>query len=596
MKRPTQPITPLAAANQADGGLELFGRQFGHYQAFEALESTRLNNEELVNWADEWEKQVIARSYHPALIDASTKTHYSYLALDRLADTVAHWALNSRCPDRVALYQVSPVVLIAMALGLAKVGKHAMFFHQEERPEQVLKVSKRQGIKLLIGPDIPGLACIRAESIIHNTWPGPVAKVYRQHVKAEDPALIIFTSGFRGDSKPILLSHQRIIKSMTTWGHRININPTDRCYLPVELTHGEAFIAGLGACFSRGATAVIPGTDILDESPQTWMQQVKDNHCTMLQYTGQFWRSVVTERPQPGDEECPLVAIFGTGLDADLHKTVTKRYGINRVVEYYWASDMADAPLFNWTNRPGFCAFIPPQSAIAEDVALVGRDGKQAGFNEPGELLVRVKGKRYRRYMDSKSYGNNILTNVFAKGDRWWRSGDIMKRNANGFFTFVKRANEEFTWQGQTVCPTRVAQVFHDIGWFREVALYQVDVPHQKEKAIMASLVPFKPIYELDMEELLMLLQAMLPAASIPAFLRISDKPHPKTGNFKIPTAKLADKGFFYIEETDHFVLENGEYQLIDLAKLRQFDENTVQIGIEAYPEFGGIPTLNEAV
>lgn len=595
LKQP-QPTTTFTVANQADNGLALYSRQFYHFQAFEALDSTRLNGNAKVNWADHWEKQVIARSYHPVLVDARTNTSYSYLALDRLADTVAHWALNSRCPERVGVYRVSPVALIAASLGLAKAGKHAVLFHDNEEPERVTKLAKRHGIKIMIGHSVEGVECHDAEAILYSTWPGPLAEVYRQRVKPDETAVVLFTGGYRGDSKPVQLSHQRLIKSMITWANRIKISPTDRCYLPIGLTHGEAFIAGLGSCIAGGATAVIPGMNVLDTDPDYWLQQVKAQECTMLQYTGQFWRSVMTERDNPENMPCPLISIFGTGLDEDLHKTLVNRFGIKRVVEYYWASDMPDVPLFNWTHRPGFCAYIPPTHNCAEDIVLVDREGKPVGPNEPGEALLKVRGKRYRRYIDSASYKNNIVTNLFSRGDRWWRSGDIMSRDAEGFFSFIKRVDEECRWQQETVCPARVEQAFNDIGWFREVVLYRVEVPFYDEPAVMASLVPFKPIYDLDLEDLLMFLQAMLPATSIPAFLRISSTPHEKTGNFKILRQPLEEKSFVRVEETDNFVLENGQYQLIDLPKLQQFDENRVHIGMEGYPEFAGIPTLLGAV
>lgn len=596
MKRPPTTPYPFVAAPQANGSLSAFSRQYHHYQAFDALEFSRRDREDNYNWADQWESQVITRSYHTALIDVTSGRDYSYLALDRLADTVAHWALSSRSSDRIGLYRLSSVALIATALGLAKVGKHAVIFHDHETPERVATLSKRLGVKLLIGDAIAGVECHSAESILYATWPGPVSATYRSAVKPDDPAYILFTGNAEGRGKPILCSHRRVISTAVSFAQRIQLSADSRCFLPIAPSFAEALMIGVGTCFNRGATAVLADRNAIQRDPADWIHQVRQHQCTAMQYTEQLWRYASVIDASPHNDQLPLITVFGSGLDGDLHRQVVNRFNLKRVVEYFWAVDMPELALFNWTNTAGAMAYIPPEHADTDDVIIVDQQQQPVANGEPGELMVRIRDKRFRRYIDAKSYGQNIVTGLVHSGDRWWRSGAIVTRSDDGFFTYLKPVGQDFYWQGEAVCLARIKQVLFDIGWFNEVAIYPVDIPHHSAPGLMVSLFPKQTLFDLDLEELLMFMQAMLPEKSIPAFLRITRSAHDKTGNMTIPTEALAEKSFFFVEETDHFVLEEGQYQYINLKKLREFDENLVQIGMEPlHPELN-IPTLVEAV
>ena len=594
---PKSPSSTTPHSNSVD--LASLARQFHHYEAFDALEYSRIETENGINWASLWEKQVISRAVQIALIDADSATEYSYLALDRLADAVAHWALQNHFPERIGLFQLNNVALVATLLGLAKVGRHAVVFHNNEDPLRVQKLCKRLGVKSIIGSTIPGVASLSGENIVNMPWPGPISATFRQHVQADDAAAILFTSGVRGDSRPIYCSHRRLISSVICQSQRLQMTAKDRCYLTTGLTHAEGLIMGLATCFHMGATAVT-ATNIQNDDT-TWLQQLQDTQCTMLQYSGGFWRHAIAGLSSASTENNGAIShtlntVFGSGLTTELHHSVVKHFNIKRVIEYYWAADMPDMPLFNWSSRPGACGYIPPAHPSAEDIILLNAEGKIVAEGEPGEALLRIRDKRFKRYLDSKSHNNNVATNVLTPGDRWWRSGDILSRNADGFFQFIKHAYTESEWEQDIICLARVEQALNDIGQFKEVAVYTAPVPAYDHPAIMASIVPSCSVFDLDLEEILMCLQSTLPSTWVPRLLRISSKPHSKTANFKIPTAELSSKSFFFIEEADHFVLENGIYQLIDLEKLRQFDENQVELGFGG-KEFGiEIPTLVEAI
>ena len=68
---------------------------------------------------------------------------------------------------------------------------------------------------------------------------------------------------------------------------------------------------------------------------------------------------------------------------------------------------------------------------------------------EVGELLIRVPklstgGLAYRGYTDEQATAKKLLSNVFRKGDQYFRSGDLLRRDEDGFYYFVDRIGDTF--------------------------------------------------------------------------------------------------------------------------------------------------------
>ena len=82
-----------------------------------------------------------------------------------------------------------------------------------------------------------------------------------------------------------------------------------------------------------------------------------------------------------------------------------------------------------------------------------------------------------------------ILRDVFKKGDAWFRTGDLMRRDEHGYFYFVDRIGDTFRWKGENVATSEVAEALAAVPGIKEVNVYGVDVPGADGRAGMAALV-----------------------------------------------------------------------------------------------------------
>ncbi len=78
---------------------------------------------------------------------------------------------------------------------------------------------------------------------------------------------------------------------------------------------------------------------------------------------------------------------------------------------------------------------------------------------------------------------------MFKKGDAWFRTGDLMRRDEHGYFYFVDRIGDTFRWKGENVATSEVAEALSTVPGIREVNVYGVSVPGADGRAGMAALV-----------------------------------------------------------------------------------------------------------
>ena len=176
-----------------------------------------------------------------------------------------------------------------------------------------------------------------------------------------------------------------------------------------------------------------------------------------------------------------------------------------------------------------------------------GADGLciECGRDEVGEADRRhLAGRRARLrglYQSSRHAKRRSCDDVFEKGDRWFRTGDLMRRDAHGYFYFVDRIGDTFRWKGENVATSEVAEALGVVpGIARSQCLWRGGA-RQDGRAGMAALV-VAPAFR-SRRCWPKRCRDNLPAYARPMFLRL--KPEIEiTGTFKQRKVELVKEGF----------------------------------------------------
>jgi fatty-acyl-CoA synthase len=376
----------------------------------------------------------------------------------------------------------------------------------------------------------------------------------RRDVSIADRALNIYTSGTTGLPKAANVSHHRLMQWSFWFAGLMNTGPDDRMYDCLPMYHS------VGGVVATGSVLVNGGSVFLREkfSAQQFWDDIRDWDCTLFQYIGELCRYLVNAPEHPREREHRLRLCCGNGLRGDVWETFKARFGIPRILEFYAATE-GNVSLYNVEGKVGAIGRVPSFLNHRFPLALVRFDHvagepvrDESGFcgrcatNEAGEALGKIRGNaadpggNFEGYTSGKESETKILRDVFEAGDAWYRTGDLMRKDAGGFVYFVDRIGDTFRWKGENVATSEVTEAITAFPGITEATVYGVAIPGTEGAAGMAALVVDGAP---DMVELRNHLARRLPAYARPLFLRVKNRIE-VTATFKHQKNVLVREGY----------------------------------------------------
>jgi fatty-acyl-CoA synthase len=349
------------------------------------------------------------------------------------------------------------------------------------------------------------------------------------------------------------VSHHRIMMWSYWFAGLADITPDDRMYDCLPLYHSVGGIVATGAALVSGGSVVVQERF---SARQFWDDMARWD-CTLFQYIGELCRYLTAAAPHPAERAHRLRLACGNGMSADVWRAFEKRFAIPRILEFYAATE-GNFSLYNVEGKIGAIGKVPSFLMARNPIAVVkfdfdaGRPLRGAdGFcircerDEPGEAIGRIArdgrdlSARFEGYTSAADTEEKILRNVFAPGDAYMRSGDLMCIDAQGFYYFVDRIGDTFRWKGENVATLEVASALSACPGVVEAAVYGVAVRGAEGRAGMALLGVEG---EIDPAEIARHMRA-LPDYARPVFLRVRRELE-VTATFKHKKHDLANEGF----------------------------------------------------
>jgi fatty-acyl-CoA synthase len=368
---------------------------------------------------------------------------------------------------------------------------------------------------------------------------------------ANDIALYLFTSGTTGLPKAAKMTHMRVQLYMRGFAGSTGAVESDRTYITLPLYHATGGLCAVGAALLTGGSIVLRKKF---SASQFW-DDIHNEQCTMFVYIGELCRYLINQPEHPLERNHKLRQAFGNGLRPDVWEEMQPRFAIPFILEFYGATE-GNVSMFNWDGKTGAIGRVPPWLRWRFNIRLVrfdlekeepirGPDGKcqECKPGEIGEAIGQIGSDvrtAYVGYADKKATEKKVLTDVFKKGDRWFRTGDLMKQDADGYYYFIDRIGDTFRWKGENVSTSEVAECLAHVPGVLEINVYGVPVGKLDGKAGMASLVVDETF---DIDKLAEFADRQLPVYARPVFVRLQPQIE-TTGTFKYRKMDLVADGF----------------------------------------------------
>jgi fatty-acyl-CoA synthase len=513
----------------------------------------------------------------PALL--SDRERFSYRELAARSNRYARWALQQdlKKGDTVCLMMPGRPEFLALWVGITRVGGVVALLNTNltgmalahcinvVAPKHIVVAAELFEPLESARPHITGDAKIwlhgdaeanfaRIDREVDGLPGDELAAADRRPLNIEDRALYIYTSGTTGLPKAANMNHYRVMLASHAFAGVMATRASDRMYDCLPLYHTAGGLVATGALLLRGGSVVIREKF----SAREFWDDIVRWDCTCFQYIGELCRYLINSPPHPQERAHHLRLACGNGLRSDVWPQFKERFKIPKIIEFYAATE-GNVSLFNFEGKEGAVGRLPwwmaarfPTKVVRFDVERQQPIRDAQGFcieceaDEPGEVIGKIMkdaskpGQRFEGYASATDTDKKVLHDVFEKGDSWFRTGDLMRKDKNGYFYFIDRIGDTFRWKGENVSTTEVEEAVGAFDGILEANVYGVAVPGRDGRAGMAAIVAKD---NLNLTALREHLAQQLPEYARPVFLRVRQDIDVTT-TFKQKKIDLVKEGF----------------------------------------------------
>jgi malonyl-CoA/methylmalonyl-CoA synthetase len=339
------------------------------------------------------------------------------------------------------------------------------FFLQDSGARVAIVGEETNAIAESLRPELP-LLCHVVPDIVVLDAPKSTYRVVT--LNADDPCLLIYSSGTTGWPKGVIHTHGNVASSLLALQKCWRVTPDDVVLNVLPLFHIH------GLCFATLLTLLCGGCVILDEfEPQQTMARIRE--CSVFMAVPTIYYRFL-EQPNFRDMaktwtktrlftcgSAPIRAEVLPELEAILGKPVINRYGMSEA--FVITSLPLDGP---W-----------PSGSVGKPL-----DGVEVRVDaEPGGVgAVQIRGPNLFRGYWKK--GSGVVSDPKTTPDPFFDTGDLGVLDAAGFLTLVGRKNDLIITSGFNVYPQVVERVINDCPGVREACVVGVPDARKGERVV----------------------------------------------------------------------------------------------------------------
>jgi fatty-acyl-CoA synthase len=486
-----------------------------------------------------------------ALLEAASGRRYTYAELNERANRAAnflHDQLGVGQGDRVSILAHNSVIYLDLLYGLAKIG--AIFAPLNWRlttGELAYIVNDAEPKVLLAGPEftaalealrplirVPHLVSVEgaeiAQALLYEAEMTctPASEPDRPALDGDAPCCLLYTSGTTGRPKGAIIPHRQVlwnaINTVISWG----LNENDVSPVLTPLFHSGGLFAFLTPILYVGGRLVLAR----QFDPEESLRLIVEEQCTVILGVPTLFQMWMASSQYAADFKHVRFFISGGApcppqlMDAwRQQKGVVFRQGFGLTEVGVNCFSMTDEDSVRKSGSVGKPIFHSQMRLVDPET------GREPAVGEPGELLIR--GPHV-----CLGYWRNPAATAEAIRDGWFHTGDMARRDADGFYYIVGRYKDMLKSGGENIYAAEVEAVFREHPAVADAAL--IGLPDEKWGEVGLLVAMLKPGQSATADELLALCQGRLARFKIPRRVVFDTLPYSPYG--KVIKAELKKK------------------------------------------------------
>jgi acyl-CoA synthetase (AMP-forming)/AMP-acid ligase II len=457
---------------------------------------------------------------------------FSYREMDALACGVARslTARNLERGDRVAIVSANRAEFVATIFGVMRAGLVAVPVNFKFPRDTIDFIIRDSGAKLIFcdserradcPDDIPFIEFggTGADAFDRFIDPGTYAPIVP---RPREPAMFLYTSGSTGVPKGVVLSHQSHL-----WVVQTRLNPDlarHRYLIAAPLYHMNALALSQLAAAAHATIVLLPQftatayIDAVERYRCTWLTAVPPMIAMMLRETERLNRADLSSVEFVRMGSAPVSEALMAALKRALPKAaVTNAYGTTE------GGPVVFGPHPQAVPQPELSVGYPHPGVQVRLVDAEGRTGDEGVLEMKAPSLMN--GYHNRRDLPSP-----------ITRDGFYVTGDVFRRDANGFHTFIGRTDDMFVSGGENIYPGDVERMLERHPDIAQACVVPVDDEIKGQKPV--AFVILKPGTRLTENDVKQYALRHAPAYQHPRFVWFVEK-LPLSSTNKVDRAAL---------------------------------------------------------
>ncbi|MGE0066288.1 MAG: AMP-binding protein [Solirubrobacterales bacterium] len=358
----------------------------------------------------------------------------------------------------------------------------------------------------------------------------PAALPYERLRSSEEPAAvaidhteacsIMYTSGTTGPSKGIVWIHGSTWQMIETPRRAMGYGPGDVIYACLPLFHATALIVSMLMSLAAGARIVIAPRF----SVSRFWTEVVESGATGTAFLGAMTQLLIGAEPSPMDRAHSLRTAMMVPARPEDREVFRRRFGLE-VVESYGLTD------YGWLSWPQAGEQVPPGSVgrphESFEVRLVDEHDQEVAVGETGEIVARQR----HPWTAPIGYWGMPEETLASRRNLWFHTGDLMRRDEQGYLYFVDRGKDAMRRRGENVSSFEVEKAVCRHPAVAECAAYAISSEFSEDEIAVA--VTLHGSGTLAAAELIAASEGSLPYFAVPRYVRFVEA-LPKTQTEKV--------------------------------------------------------------
>ncbi|MGH8748842.1 MAG: AMP-binding protein [Burkholderiales bacterium] len=358
----------------------------------------------------------------------------------------------------------------------------------------------------------------------------------------EATCLMLYTSGTTGFPKGVMHSQRSFVMAGEGFVARLWLQPEDRLLCVLPMFHINALFYTLAGTFAAGASAAL----VPKFSASQFWNTAASAGATQVNIIAAVG-NILARRPRsefdPGHR---LRVVYGAPISPDLERVFRQEFGVPMLIEGYGMTEIPGAcnNPYDGEKRPlsmGKAATHPDPKVKFAELRVVDDQGRDVPDGTEGELWARTP-------ILMQGYYKDPAQTAAAMHDGWFATGDIVRRDADGYYYFVARKKDIIRRRGENISGAEIDRVAGDHPAVVQCAAIPVPSELGEDEILLA--VVRKPGAELSAQEIAEWCARRLAPIKVPRYVAFVDS-LPQTATHRVAKFKLRGDKTLLARATD---------------------------------------------